>query len=52
MVSSRGGLTWGGGPHRALKVLVNVLFLKVRDEFKGVSFVPKTLPMLQILRIL
>lgn len=44
MVSSRGGWIWGG-THRASRALVNVLFLEVRDEGKGVSFTPKTLPL-------
>lgn len=44
MVSSWGGLIVGEA-HRISKVLVNVLFLKVRDEFKGISFITKTLPL-------
>lgn len=44
MVSSRGGWIWGG-THRASRALVNVLFLEVRDEVKGVSFTPKTVPL-------
>ena len=44
MVSSSGGLI-AGEAHRISEVLVNVLFLTVRDEFKSISFIPKTLPL-------